>query len=84
METKKRRNTARSKDIKIRWSMVIVLSTTMRQNRFDLTRFSFGRDDDDDAENDAGAKETLFIDASVVESVAPVPVVPRRPKMLKF
>ncbi len=47
-----------------------------------MARLSFGLDDG----NGTGAKETLFIDANVVDSVAPVapvPVVPRRPKMLR-
>ena len=78
---KKKTKTVRRTPIKILWSMVMVLSTTIRQNLFVLARFCPGRYNDDG--NGDGANETLFIDAIVVESVAPVVIVLRRPNTLK-
>ena len=79
---KKKTKTVKRRPIRILWSKVMVLSTTMRQNLLALARFGSGRYADDG--NGDGANETLFIDASVVESVAPVVVVLRRaPKILE-
>ena len=77
---KKRMKTAKSKLIRIRWSIVIVLSTTIRQNLFGLARLLSGNDE---SFWFGKAKLTLFIDSNVVVSVALVPVVFRRSKMLK-
>ena len=81
MARKKKTKTVRRTPIKILWSMVMVLSTTIRQNLFALALFCPGRYNDDG--NGDGANETLFIDAIVVESVAPVVIVLRRPNTLK-
>ena len=57
--------------IKILLSILMVLSTTIRQNLFAIALLGLGLDDE-------GAKLTDFIDVTVVVSVHPVPVVFRR------
>ena len=59
--------------IKILLSILMVLSTTIRQNLFAIARLGLGLGLDDE-----GAKLTDFIDVTVVVSVHPVPVVLRR------
>ena len=74
MLMKKRRKTVRRSPIKIRWSTLILLSTTMRQNLLAVARFGLGVD----IEGLGAEKLTDFIDVTVVVSVPPVPVVLRR------
>ena len=64
----------RRSPIKILLSILMVLSTTIRQNLLAIARLGLGLDN----EGLGAAKLTDFTDVTVVVSVPPVPVVLRR------